>query len=896
MLERLGLPPSPSLRTTAAQAPRPATADYSGAATADEGFWVAVLPFKYTGDDADIAVLAEGLSEDIVTGLSRFSYLRVIARGSVTADARYVMEGSLRQAGKKLRLAVQTVDTESGAHLWAETYEREFDPEALFELQDDLAPRIVATVGDAHGILPHTMSESLRGRAPDELTPYEAVLRSFGQGFRRTPGEHATVRACLERAVEEAPRYADAWAMLAMVYVDEQAHGYNQRPDPLGRALQAARRAADAAPSNAMAFHALAWTMFFRKELQAFRTSAEKSIELNPLNSPTLAGLGALTAYSGDWERGCALVERALELNPRHPGWYWLPLFYDAYRKGDYRDAVNIAFKINLPEFFVMHEALAAAYGQLGEPDAAGKALQEMVRLKPDYATTGRERLEKWFDQELVEHMMDGLHKAGLDIASGARPKDEEPTAETGGPAASVAPSVAVLPFTNMSADRDNDYFSDGLSEEIINALTRLPGLRVIARSSAFRFRGEQDLRTVGETLGVRNVLEGSVRKAGDQLRITAQLIDVADDSHIWSERFDREMTDVFEIQDEIADAIVEKLNVSLGACEPARRQTANVAAYDALLEGRHHFSQFTPESTERALVCFRRALSLDPDYPDALVHYAFYHLTMAYMFENPSEVLPNTREFAKRALQLDPHHGEAQAAVAVVSVMFDRDWSASELLFRQALEAAPASARVHELYGLCCLLGRGRYDEALAELDLAIKLDPLSALYAGNRGRVLTCSRRFAEAQEACRRGLTLDSRQLLVQVELTYALLFDGRFEEAIEVGKRAIEAYGPVNAPRQALALSHALAGQRDEAFELVNETAEPGAGYRSPLALGLVHAAFSEMDEAFACVERSFEERDPLLMYIAVHPMFDNLRTDSRYPDLLKRMNLGDGETT
>jgi TolB-like protein/tetratricopeptide (TPR) repeat protein len=270
------------------------------------------------------------------------------------------------------------------------------------------------------------------------------------------------------------------------------------------------------------------------------------------------------------------------------------------------------------------------------------------------------------------------------------------------------------------------------------------------------------------------------------------------------------------------------------------------------------------------------------------LAFFAFYHLTMAYMFEDPREMLPKVREYAHKALQVDSHHGEAQAAEAVVAVILDRDWSAGERLFQKAIELAPASARVHELYGLCCLLGRGQLDQALEELDLAIKLDPLSALYAGNRGRVLTCSRRFAEAQESCRRGLVLDSRQLLAQVELTYALLFDGKVEEAIAVGEQAIESHGPVNAPRQALALSYALAGRRREAFELVSD--EAGVGYRSPLARGLVHAAFDEMDEAFACIEQSVEERDPLLMYSAVHPMFDNLRGDARYEDLLRRMNL------
>ncbi len=432
------------------------------------------------------------------------------------------------------------------------------------------------------------------------------------------------------------------------------------------------------------------------------------------------------------------------------------------------------------------------------------------------------------------------------------------------------------------------------MSEEIINALTRLPGLRVIARTSAFRFRGEQDLRKVGETLGVRTVLEGSVRKAGQRLRITVQLVDVADDSHIWSERFDRELTDVFEIQDEISAAIVEKLHLSLGADEPEKRARANVEAFDALLEGRHYFSQFTPKAAERALTCIQRSLSLEPDYPDALVLHAFYHVMLAYMFADPREELPQARAFAERALKLDPHHGRAQAVVAVVAVLRDRDWAAAERFFRRALALAPGAARSHELYGLVGLLGRGRQAEALAELDRAIELDPLSALYAGNRGRVLTCWRRFPEAEESCRRGLALDPGQLLAQVELMYALTFQRRFQEAVAIGRRAIEDHGPTNATLNALALSLALTGERDEAWQLLEDAVEAGSGaYRSPLAPGLVHAACSEMDAAFECVQRAIDELDPLLMYLQVHPMFDALRADPRYPELLRRMNLPEG---
>jgi adenylate cyclase len=314
-------------------------------------------------------------------------------------------------------VSAQLIDTRSGAHLWAETYDRPFHAESIFALQDDLVPRIVSTVADAHGILPHTLSEALRGRDPGQLSPYEAVLRSFGYGYRMTPDEHAVVRGCLERAVQQAPGYADAWGMLSIVYSEEFSNGFNARPDPLGRALAAARRAADAAPSSALAFNALARALFFRKEFEAFRIAADRALELNSLNGPTVAGLGAMMAYAGDWEYGCAQVERALRLNPRHPGGYWFALFYNAYRQGDYRGALSVGLKINLPDFFAYHEAMASAYGQLGDSGAAGRSVRDLLRLKPDVVLTARDEIGKWFDADFTEHLIDGLRKAGLEIS-----------------------------------------------------------------------------------------------------------------------------------------------------------------------------------------------------------------------------------------------------------------------------------------------------------------------------------------------------------------------------------------------------------------------------------------------------------------------------------------------
>ena len=422
------------------------TAD-SGAARAEEGFWVAVLPFKYSGGNADLTALAEGLTEDIVTGLSRFSYLRVIARSSTARyahdavdvrsagkelGARYVMEGSLRQAGTKLRLAVQLVDALSGAHLWAENYERAFIPEDIFALQDDLVPRIVSTVADMNGVLPRSMIEAVRSLAPEQLSPYEAVLRSFGYLERITPEDLAAAWSGLELAVRKAPSYADAWAMLALLCVQEYGQGFNLQADSLTSGLTAARRAVEAAPSNHLAYFSLAHAFFFQKEFQSFRNAAERSVALNPMDGNSMAMLGALLTYAGDWERGLALAGRAKQLNPNHPGWYWFADFYNSYRQGDYRGALGFALKVNLPGHYGAHMMLAAAFGQLGERDAAGKALQDLLKLRPDIAAKVRKHYEKWFAPEYAEQLIDGLRKAGLEIASGPSSAPGKPAARTG--------------------------------------------------------------------------------------------------------------------------------------------------------------------------------------------------------------------------------------------------------------------------------------------------------------------------------------------------------------------------------------------------------------------------------------------------------------------------------
>jgi serine/threonine protein kinase/tetratricopeptide (TPR) repeat protein len=441
---------APKISTT-----RTVVAADSASARADEGFWVAVLPFKYAGSNADLKALAEGLSEEVVTGLSRFSYLRVIARGSTAKyssesgdirvigrelGARYVMEGSIRQAGTKVRIAVQLVDATTGAHLWADTYERAFTPEDVFALQDDLVPRIVSTVADQYGILPRTISEGLRSKSEDSLTPQEAVLRTFSYFSRLTPDEHAAVRNILERAVREAPDHADSWAMLSMIYRGEFAQGFNAGPKPLDRALAAARRAVDLTDTHALSHYALATVYFFRKEMVAFRVEADRALALNPLDASAKAYLGLLIAAAGEWDRGCQMVESAMQLNPNCPGYFYFARCCNGYRQGRYEEVLEGAARVNMPNYYHVPALRAAALGQLGRREEARQAVHDLLALRPDFAVAARREYAKWYDSELIEQIIDGLRKAGLEI-----PEDQK-TPSSGTAAAATSQASTLLP------------------------------------------------------------------------------------------------------------------------------------------------------------------------------------------------------------------------------------------------------------------------------------------------------------------------------------------------------------------------------------------------------------------------------------------------------------------
>ncbi|HZI86079.1 MAG TPA: tetratricopeptide repeat protein, partial [Pyrinomonadaceae bacterium] len=896
--------------TSGSRTPVPSPAvTASGERPTMEGFWVAVLPFKYRGANADLEALAEGLSEDIVTGLSRFSYLRVIARSSTlhfTSEsgdvrqmaheigARYVMEGSLRQAGKKLRLTVQLVDASTGAHLWAETYERIFDAESLFELQDDLVPCIVATIADIHGVLPRSMSELVLSREPEQMSPYEAVLRSFNYFQMVTPEELVAARSCLEMAVAKAPAYADAWAMLAVLFGQDYGQGFNLDADSLAKGLHAARRAVESGPSNHLAYFGLMQALFFQKEFQSFRNAAERAVALNPMDGNSLAFAGELLTYVGDSDRGLALSGRAKQLNPHHPGWYWYADFFNAYHRGDYQGALSFARKANLPNHWGMHAAIAAAAAQLGEGDVAAKAVRDLLKLRPEFAARVRKESEKWWQPELIEHFLEGLRKAGLEIA------DEDTSTSTLIPTRvntrSVSgirdsPSIAVLPFVNISNDPDNDYFCDGLAEELLNALSKIDDLKVAARTSAFSFKGKNaNVSEIGEKLSVKNVLEGSVRRSGNRVRITTQLISAADGYHLWSERYDREMKDIFDVQDEITVAVVEALKIKLlGAVKAVvlKRHTSNPEAYEFYLRGLSYFSRFTPDGFQKAIDSFNSAVAIDPRYASAYAGLADAYAEMAF-FSFSSEWMPKAKEAVKKALELDDALGEAHNSLAILKMYYDWDYAGAEQEFKRAVDLNPGSALIHNWYGWYLGL-MGRFDESIQWLRRAQELDPLSESINSGLGIVFYWSGQSERAIEQFQKVLELNPTYALACSFLAEAYEQKSDFVSAIATAEKLEQA---ANDPLtlSSVAYVYAKSGERQKALEILNELNKRSDQQQVPaFTFAQIYAGLGDNEQAFAWLDKAYNERSVWLSFLKVDRKFDGLRPDPRYQELLRKMN-------
>lgn len=455
--------------------------------------------------------------------------------------------------------------------------------------------------------------------------------------------------------------------------------------------------------------------------------------------------------------------------------------------------------------------------------------------------------------------------------------------------------SIAVLPFVDMSPDGSQEYFGDGIAEEIINALTRIQDLRVLARTSSFSFKGrEEQVREIGAQLGVGCLVEGSVRTVGDQVRITAQLIDCEHGYHLWSERYDREMSDVFAIQDEVARAIVETLKVKLGTGESiVRPGTANLEAYTLYLQGRYHWNRRTATELEKGIELFRKAIAIDDRYGLAWAGLAdSYSILGWYRHLSSIEAYTKTVSAASSAVAVDDSLAEPHTSLAYARFMYGWDWTGAEEGFRAALKRNPDYAVARHWFGEF-LVAMGRFDEALEQLDTAHALDPLSPTIGFGVGWVRYFLGDYRAAIRRYEQTLEQDPEFVLAPWFLGPALVQAGEYDRAIEVCKSWIPRVRRKNGLTALLAFAQARAGLLDEAGSTLAGLEKLPLGKEvAPDHLALVYIGLGDLDRAFESLNVALHQRSWYLVFLSVDPAFEPLRGDPRFARLVSEVGLDD----
>jgi TolB-like protein/Tfp pilus assembly protein PilF len=456
--------------------------------------------------------------------------------------------------------------------------------------------------------------------------------------------------------------------------------------------------------------------------------------------------------------------------------------------------------------------------------------------------------------------------------------------------------SLAVLPLANVSADPNAEYLSDGITESIINSLSQLPGLRVMARSAVFRYKGrEVDPLEVARELDVRAVLTGRVLYLGNRLIIRTELIDSADGRQIWGEQYDREPLDIIAVQGEISRDISEKLRLRLTGQQKqllTKRYTEDTGAYHAYLKGRYHWNKRTEDGFRKGIECFQQAIEKDPNYALAYAGLAdCYNLLNSYGALPPRESAPIIKAAARQALMIDDLLAEAHASLGHVRMMHDWDWPDAAREFLRALELNPNYATAHHWYALY-LRALGKFDESLEEIRRAQRLDPLSLIINTVVGAHFYYARQYDEAIAQCRKTLELDSNFHIAYGVIGAAYTEKGMYEEAIAELQKAIS----LSSGSDALAMlgyAYSVAGHGSEARKVLNRLRRlSDLKYVEPASMAIIYTGLAEKERAFQWLERAYEHRNELLMMLRVDPRLDSLRSDKRFADLLRRVGLHD----
>jgi len=739
---------------------------------------IAVLPFANLSGDPKQEYLSDGISEEIISALSSVPKLFVIARNSTFTykgkpvkvqqvseelGVRYVLEGSVKKSGDKIRITAQLVDALNGHHLWAQRYDRNLDD--IFAVQDEITKKIITAMQ-----VKLTEGEQARAaaRGTDNLEAYLKCLQANEYSSRSNIESNALAKQLAEEAIALDPEYAWAYYRLASSHQEDVWFGTSKSPKQSTAKAKELLQKAIVLDENLAAAHGLLGFIYaVEKQHDKALAQGKKAVALNPNSARAHMYLGKVLIFAGNHKEAIPEYKIAIRLNPITPSYYMWSLGLSYAATGQYDEGIEWCEKaVHMePDSLMARIMMTAVYSWSGRDEEARAEAAEVLRINPDFS------LEK-FAKRAKPGLVSALRKAGLPDNPSLLLPDK--------------PSIAVLAFDNMSADPQQEYLADGISEHIIFALSKISKLFVIARHSTFSYKGKPvKVQQISRELGVRYVMEGSVQRAGDRLRITAQLIDATTGNHLWSNSYIRELKDLFAVQDDITKNIITAIQVKLTEGEQARataKGTNNLDAYLKCLQANELAHQINIESNALAKKLAEEAVALDPEYAMAYKVLGQSHMLDIWLRTSKSrkDSMAKAMELVHKAIVLDDSYAEAHALLGYLYTM-TKQYEKGIAQAEKAVALNPNSAESRMRLGKT-LSFAGRWGESIPVYKKAIRLNPIPQnIYFYSLGVSYFHTGQYEEAIEWCEKAVHREPDSLYARIMMTMVYSGSGRLEEA-------------------------------------------------------------------------------------------------------------------